>query len=98
MEKGRRKYLKENNSRSLSPWLSNQEQGDMVEFHCTMKKGQAELLDVILFRTDYSNVDQLEEDIYSFGRSLRKQDDLGRAVFVCMASILHNRVLEEQAL
>lgn len=95
-ERGRRKYLKEEKCSTLSPWLDCREDEDMVEFHCSMKRKQAELLSMILFRSDYSDRKQFEEDIYNFGGTLRQQDRLGRAIFVCLASLMYSKPQTEQ--
>ena len=53
------------------------------------KKSQLVLLWRILFETDISDVDLLQERIYEFGSNLRAQDYLGRDVFLCLVALLN---------
>ena len=75
--------------RQLDNWLFTEAQDDhQVELRYTMKPEQARLLDTILFQSDYSDLAQFEKTVYQFGSSLCAKDRLGRAIFVCMASLV----------
>lgn len=93
----RKGITEERTGRQLSDWLYTEEQDDgFVELRYRMKCEQAELLNNILFQSDYNDLEQMREKIYKFGRSLNTKDLLGRAFFVCMATIIHNANLLDQ--
>lgn len=97
LRKEEAKKLEEKTSRQLSNWLTSEEgRDDLVALHYEMKPQQAELLDKLLFHSDYSDWEQMEETVYRFGKSLASKDLLGRALFVCMATLMHNTNLLEQ--
>lgn len=69
-------------------FVARQQDDGMVELSCRMRPEQISLLHSILFETDYSRFDILEEKIYAFGKTIRTKDGLGKDLFVFLASII----------
>lgn len=67
--------------------MEEQENG-LVEIRCRMKTEQVALLEKILLVSDFQDFEQLENDIFEFGRTVSTKDYLGRKIFVCMVSFL----------
>lgn len=77
-------------------FTARKQENGMIELCCQLKPEQLTILSSILYDSDFTDLDQIEDKIYAFGRTVKTKDELGRVLFVFMASIIRGAGVRRQ--
>lgn len=68
--------------------VEEKQENGMIEMRCQMRPEQIAILRSIMYDSDFTDYEQIENKVYSFGRTVKAKDLLGMDLFVFMASLI----------
>lgn len=77
-------------------FVEEKQENGMIEVRFQMRPEQIVILKSILYESDFMDVEQIKDKVYSFGRTVKAKDLFGRDLFVFMATLIRGAELRNR--